>query len=196
MNRASFLIFPFMWGCTHAVTPAVPGADTTTAPALDVRSVRVLDENVNLMEPLDLAVLDGAVSISFASRGHETTRVVLDPGSLETRGRTSFAHADHPAHKIPPCTVGRKRAAQVMLSGEAIDAWTDFEGRVVTARQTGDAIPISPPEWAVVGRPRAVAIDDHRAVVAFFAGNDEHYRVIAVIIDTAPARPREELTAR
>jgi hypothetical protein len=152
-------------------------AETSAARWTANTRVRVVDQTVNMMEPLALeAGDDGTVALTYARRGREGLRVVIDAESLASRAATPFVFADHPRRGTAPCVGGHQ--AEVRTRRGDLRVWADeSSGRIFA-----DGAVVSE-EVRAFGQPVAAVSGDSRVIVAFFAETAAGFELVVAAFD-------------
>jgi hypothetical protein len=163
--------------------------DGALEPSVRVGAARVLDDGVNPLVPLRLAVKDGSIAVSFAHLGRGTSERI-DPDSLEPRWRV-------PEEALRDAGSPRAAAQRIVLDGgRFLVCWTSGHvewGHRAMAQMfnssdgspRGGPVAISPPSADVVGSPRAITYDGHRVVAMYAAMSGSSFQLLAVPIEDA-----------
>ncbi len=176
----------------------VAGA-TLQAPSVRVGASRVLDERVNPLAPLRLALKDGAIAVSFGHAGRRASQEI-DPRSLELRSQS-----DEPSRGDESNSTSVQRI--VLDGGRFLVCWTSGSlewGHRAMAQMfnssdgspRGGPVPISPTNADVIGPPRAITSDGNRVVAMFSAMSGSSFELMAVPIEDAAPSDNAERSAR
>jgi hypothetical protein len=147
----------------------------------------VVDAHVNPSGGMSMSAEVDSVVVRFARPGGQAAVARLDSTSLDELSLTTTEPVDHPSVDARPGTV-------VLDGGRIVACWKtgDFERGYRAVAQAFDAsdgsprgapVVISPPGLDVIGTPRAVSVDGHRAVAAFEASTGEGFALFAVSIE-------------
>jgi hypothetical protein len=146
----------------------------------------VVDAHVNPSQGMSISAEGDSIVIRFARRGRQAAAARLESTSLEAISMTTDPDDHLPMHVRP--------GPIVLDGGRFIVCWKtgDFERGYRAVAQTfnaadgsprGAPVVISPPGLDVIGTPRAVKIDGHRAVATFEASTGEAFALFAVSIE-------------
>jgi hypothetical protein len=159
---------------------------TKGAASVRVGQSRVVDAHINPLVGVRMATEGDAIVVRFARPGRLTAVARLDSTSLDELSMTTEAVDHSPVDTLPGPTV--------LDGGRFIVCWKTGDAErgyraVAQAFNTADGSPqgspvvISPPDLDVIGRPRAVQIDGHRAVATFEASTGRSFALFAVSIE-------------
>ena len=182
----------FASGCVEQsgvqVQPARPaiqfavGADVAASRGgIRVGAVRTVASQVNVAEPVVLAVEDGRINLTYARRGLEGASIALDPEALAPLASTPHTYPAR-AKGEPPANVATGRATVVLDSGRTMSVWIDEEsGHVFAAIDGAPAVQV----WGGdgIGAARAVTTDGQRVVVAFTTSTENGFDLVAMSLD-------------
>jgi hypothetical protein len=146
----------------------------------------VVDARVDPSGGTDMSLEGGSIVVRFARPGRHAAVARLDSTLLEPSLTTTGAVDPSPVDTQP---------RPALDGGRFVACWKigDFERGYRAVAQTFDAtdgspqgapVVISPPGLDVIGTPRAVNIDGHRAVATFEASTGEAFALFAVSIET------------
>jgi hypothetical protein len=180
-------------GCASTRGVASSGSgqhlDGALGPSVRLGEARVLDQGVNPLVPLRVAVKDGAIAITFAHLGHGAIEQI-DPNSLEPRSRAldaSVRDAESPGTSVQRI---------VLDGGRFLVCWTtgslEWGHRVMVqtfnsadGTPRGAPVAISSPSVDVVGPPRVITYDGNRVVAMYAAMSGSSSQLMAVPIEDA-----------
>jgi hypothetical protein len=173
--------------------------DGAVGPSVRLGAARVLDQGVNPLVPLRLAVKDGSIAVSFGHLGRGEIEQI-DPDSLEPRSRTS----EEPVHAESP---GASVQRIVLDGGRFLVCWTSGTvewGHRVMAQMfnssdgspRGGPVAISSPSADVVGPPRLITYDGNRVVAMYAAMSGSSFQLVAIPIEDASSEAGAERSAR
>lgn len=164
-------------------------AESAIVPSVRVREVRVLGTQVNLQEPLFMASSGADVTVTFARRSRHGETLALAPISLEQHGAVPYSYAaPSRGPGVPSVDAVPERVA--LEDGGSISTWTDEGTRRVlvqlfssTGACRGSAVAVSPEGMEVYGAPHLATADGRHVVVAFFASDEERFKLVAASIE-------------
>jgi hypothetical protein len=180
--------------------PMLAPASALDVPSVRVGEARVLDERVNPLVPLRLALKDGAIAVSFGRLGRGASEQV-DPGSLEPRSTPS----EEPLREAESTSNSVRRI--VLDGGRFLECWTGGNlewGHRAMAQMfnssdgspRGGPVAISPSNADVIGPPDAITSDGNRVVAMFAATSGSSFQLVAVSIEDAAPDGDAERSAR
>jgi hypothetical protein len=187
-------------GAAGAPSDHLEASGSALAPSVRVGEARVLDTRVNPLGPLDLALKDGAIAVSFARLGRAASEQI-DPGSLEPRSTQigePLRDAPSPAATVQRIVLDGNRFLVCWTSGDV--EWGHrvmaqmFNGADGSPR--GGPVAISPSSADVIGMPRAITYDGNRVVALYAATAGSSFELVAVPIEDATPRRDAERSAR
>jgi hypothetical protein len=174
-------------GCastTEGVSLMQPESTLGAASVL-VGPATVVDAHVNPSGGMSMSAEGDSIVVRFARPGRQTAVARLESTSLDELSMTT-----EPVDHLP---VDAWPDPIVLDGGRFIVCWKtgNFERGYRAVAQTfaadgspwGSPVVISPPGLDVIGTPRAVKIDGHRAVATFEASTGEAFALFAVSLE-------------
>lgn len=167
-------------------------ADLGVVPVVRVSEVRTLSDHVNLLQPILTGTSGRDVTITVAHREQAGETFTMDSSSLESRAVAPYAYAARPSRRAPaPALLGDAPASVALQDGGSLSAWTDEASSRVFVQAfdangawRGSPVPVSPEGMAAFGAPQVVTSDGRRVVVAFFASNEERFKLVAASVES------------
>jgi hypothetical protein len=166
---------------------AMSTSDASPAP-IRVGGLHVLDERVNLQEPIMMDVAGNDVTVTFAMRQRNGVTVAVDPMTLESRVANATTYPERVKSSSPPYL--SPATVTVALARGTMTIWSDeASGRVyaqtfdTSGAPRGEPLPVSPADMDVVGAPRAATADGKHVVVAFFASRLDGFQIVAASLE-------------
>ena len=187
---ASALITCATMGCAESTAPAGGlrfAMSTTDTSGIRLTGVRVLDERVNLQEPIMMSVAGRDVTVTFATRQRDGVTLAVDPSTVESRVASTMTYPERPKSQTPPYLSAT--ATTVALARGTMKVWSEeATGRVyaqtldVNGVARGEPLLVSA-DLDVVGAPRAATADGKHVVVAFFASRLDGFEIVAASLE-------------
>jgi hypothetical protein len=169
---------------------AMSATDASPAP-IRVSGLHVLEERVNLQEPIVMDVAGHDVTVTFAMRQRDGVTLAVDPTTLEPRVANAMTYPERAKSTTPPYLA--PATATVPLARGTMRVWSDEpSGRVYaqtfdpSGAPRGEPLPVSPADMDVVGAPRAASADGKHVVVAFFASRLDGFEIVAASLEPMP----------
>lgn len=181
-------------GCAESTSPAGSGSlrfamSTTDTSAIRLTGLRVLDERVNLQEPIVMGVTQHDVTVTFAKRQRDGLTLAVDPSTVESRIASTMTYPERPKSQTPPYLAGA--ATTVDLARGTMKIWSEEAvGRIyaqifdVNGAARGEPLLVSA-DMDVVGAPRVATADGKHVVVAFFASRLDGFEIVAASLEPA-----------
>jgi hypothetical protein len=155
---------------------------------IHVGLARVVDARVNAAVGIHVAADGDAIVVRFA-HPRQGAEVRLDATSLDVRSVTEGIEVKHTSVTAPPDRVALDGGTFIVCWNERGDSESP-DRAVAQASDAADGLPrgvpvvVSPPELDVIGTPRAIKVDGHRAVVMFVADSGGSFALYAVPVES------------
>jgi hypothetical protein len=149
--------------------------------------VMIVDTHVNPSVPVRIAVDGDEIVVRYGRRGRLTSVARLDSTTLGAISTTT--------ESADPAPDDRTSDGPVVLDGDRIiTCWrtgdVEWGYRAVVQElgamdgtPRGQPVVLSPPDVDVIGTPRAIPVDGHRAVAAFEASTGESFTLFVVALE-------------
>jgi hypothetical protein len=159
---------------------------TPGAASVRVGPARVVDAHINPLARVRMATEGDAIVVRFSRPGHMTAVARLDSTSFDELSMTTEPVDHSPVDARPgPTVLGGGRFIVCWKTGDAEKGYRAVAQAFNTADGSpqGPPVVISPPDLDVIGTPRAIQFDGHRAVATFEASIGESFALFAVSIE-------------